>query len=136
MKLVITMPLGVTVDDSGVSALVAEDSSGRFEILPHHADLLAVLVPSIVAWRKEDGAERFCAIHGGVLTMSGGEAIAISTRDAVTGDNLDALETEVLARFQQRREEEKSARAATERMILAAVRQIIAYVRPQSAPPL
>jgi len=134
MKLVITTPFAVAIEENDVAALQAEDGTGRFGILPDHADLLAALVPSVISWQRGDGVMRYCAVHGGILTMADGNAISVSSRDAVPGDDLETLETEVVARFTRRRSEEETARIATERMILAALRQIIAFIRPDRAP--
>ncbi len=43
MRLRIVTPLAVVVDESDVTALRAEDESGSFGILPHHADFLTSL---------------------------------------------------------------------------------------------
>ncbi len=136
MKLIITTPFRLAVDESGVAAIEAEDATGRFGMLPRHADFLAVLVPSVVSWQMENGDRRYCAIHGGILTVGHGDIIAVSSRDAVPGDDLVRLEREVVTRFTRRREEEVAARAATERMMLSALRQIIAFVRPNQTPRL
>jgi F-type H+-transporting ATPase subunit epsilon len=130
MKLIITTPFNLAVDEPGVTMVEAEDATGRFGILPLHADFLAALVPSVISWQSEDGRRRYCAVHGGILTVANGDVVAVSSRDAVPGDDLEQLESEVVTRFTRRREDERAARLATERMMLAALRQIIAFIRP------
>ena len=60
--------------------------------------------------------------------------IAIATREAVAGDDLHRLETEVLARFRQQLAEEQAARTDAQRLYLAAIRQICRFLRPERAP--
>ncbi|PWC45925.1 F0F1 ATP synthase subunit epsilon [Azospirillum sp. TSO22-1] len=134
MDLVITTPTAVAARVPDVVHLRAEDASGGFGVLPGHADLLTALSVSVVSWRRADGREGHCAVHGGVLTVSGGARIAVATREAVVGDDLGALEHDVLARFRQAREEEGEARTGARRMHLAAVRHILAYLRPERRP--
>ena len=131
MELVITTPTSVAARVGDVAHLRAEDASGAFGILPGHADLLTALSVSVVSWRTADGREGHCAVRGGVLTVSDGTRIAVATREAVVGDDLHALEHEVLARFRQSREEEGEARTGARRLHLAAVRHILAYLRPE-----
>jgi ATP synthase protein I len=81
MRLRIVTPLSVVVDEDADS-LRAEDASGSFGIRPGHAPFLTALAVSIVSW-KTAGLERFCALRGGVLTVTGGSTVAIATREAV-----------------------------------------------------
>ena len=130
MRLTITTPLAVVIDADNIAALRAEDETGAFGLLPGHADFLTVLAISVVSWRTEDGKEMHAAVHGGMLEARAGTAIAIATREAVTGPDLHVLETEVLTRFRQRLAEEQAARQDAERLYLAAIRQICRFVRP------
>ncbi len=147
LDLVITTPTAVVVRSAAVTHLRAEDDSGAFGILPGHADLLTALSVSVVSWREADdnakadengtGRERHCAVRGGVLTASDGARIAVATREAVAGDDLAALERDVLTRFRQERAAEGEARGGARRLRLAAVRHILSYLRPdrRTAPP-
>lgn len=134
MDLVITTPTTVAARMAGVVHVRAEDASGAFGVLAGHADLLTALAVSVVSWRCADGREGHCAVRGGVLTVSDGRHVAVATREAVVGDDLHALEHEVLARFRQAREEEGEARTGARRLHLAAVRHILAYLRPERRP--
>jgi hypothetical protein len=69
-------------------------------------------------------------VRDDILTVHGGERIAIATRETVLGDDLAHLETEVLEVFRQNTAEEQSARAGSARLQLAAMRRIISYLRP------
>jgi F-type H+-transporting ATPase subunit epsilon len=130
MKLRIVTPLSVVVDEDGVLALRAEDCSGGFGILPRHADFLTSLVISIVSWKSGDGKRRYCAVRRGVLSVTGGEAIAIATREAVAGDDLLTLDQTVLSRFRADIETERTERVESTRLQLNAIRQIMRHLRP------
>lgn len=134
MDLVVTTPTAVAARVADVAQVRAEDASGGFGIRPGHADLLTALAVSVVSWRGTDGREGHCAVRGGVLTVSGGDHVAVATREAVVGDDLAVLERDVLARFRRAREEEGEARTGARRMHLAAVRHILAYLRPERRP--
>ena len=131
MKLSVTTPLAVIADVDDVAHLRAEDETGAFGILPGHADFLTALSLSVVSWRDDGGAEHHLAVRGGMLEVRGGEAISIATKEAVAGDNLQHLETEVLASFRRRSEEELTARTDAQRLYLAAIRQICRFLRPE-----
>lgn len=131
LTLVITTPTAVAATADDVRHLRAEDAAGAFGILPGHADLLTALSISVVSWRGADGRERHCAVRGGVLTVTDGARIAIATREAVVGDDLEVLEHNVLTRFRSAHAEEEEARAGARRMQVAAVRHILAYLRPE-----
>lgn len=131
MRLTISTPTAIAVDVADVRALRAEDESGAFGVLPGHADLMTALVPSVVAWRDPDGRESFCAVRGGVLSVGRGGQVAVATREAVIGTDLDQLEGEVLRRFRASVAEEEGARISEARMQLALLRRILAYMRPE-----
>lgn len=131
MDLVITTPLGVVIRAEGVTHVRAEDATGAFGILRGHADFLTALVPSVVSWRSTNQPERHCAVRGGVLTVTGGQHVAVATREAVPGAELMRLEHDVIERFRRERAEEEEARTAAQRLHLAALRRVITYLRPR-----
>lgn len=132
MKLTVTTPLAVVIDTTDVAHLRAEDATGAFGILPHHADFLTVLAISVAGWRDLAGREHYVAVRGGMLEMRGGDTIAIATREAVPGDDLARLETEVLTRFRRQQAEEQEARTDAQRLYLAAIRRIRGMMRPDA----
>lgn len=134
MKLSVTTPLAVIADVDDVAHLRAEDETGSFGILPGHADFLTALSLSVVSWRDMNGVEHHLAVSGGMLEVRGGGTVTIATREAVSGDDLHRLETEVLAAFRRRREEEQAARTDAQKLYLAAVRQICRFLRPERTP--
>jgi F-type H+-transporting ATPase subunit epsilon len=130
VRLRITTPLAVVVDDDGVLALRAEDASGGFGILPMHADFLTSLAISVVSWSVGDETQRYCAVRGGVLSVTAGRDIVVATREAVAGDDLSTLDEAVLARFRSDIEAERADRVDSTRLQLNAIRQIVDHLRP------
>jgi F-type H+-transporting ATPase subunit epsilon len=122
MNLRIVTPLSVVVD-AQIDALRAEDASGSFGILLGHAPFLTALTICIVSWKK-DVTEHFCAVRGGMLTVIG-DTVSIATREAVTGNDLDTLDSEVLQRFQTDADAEKVDRNETVQLQLNAIRQMV-----------
>lgn len=131
MRLLITTPTAVVTDDPDVSAVRAEDETGSFGILQGHADFLTVLSVSVVAWRRADGSQRYCAVRRGVLRVNGGSEVAIATREAIIGDDLDHLEQVVVGELRSTLETERMARTESLQLQMKAIRQIVRYLRPE-----
>ncbi|CAN5788262.1 F0F1 ATP synthase subunit epsilon [soil metagenome] len=125
MKLRITTPLTVVIDDAIVTSLRAEDASGSFGILPGHADFLTCLTLSVVSWTGVDGARGYCAVRRGVLSVEADQRIAIATREAVLGDGLQTLDQDVLTRFRADSETQRTEHVASARLQLNAIRQLV-----------
>jgi len=134
VKLTVTTPLAIVVDADNVAHLRAEDETGAFGILPSHADFLTALIVSVASWRDDRGAEHHVAVRGGMLEVRGGKAIAIASPEAVTGDDLRQLESEVLARFHRQVAGEQAAHSDAQRLYLAAIRQIVRFLRAERTP--
>lgn len=130
MKLRIVTPLAVVVEEENILALRAEDSSGSFGILPHHADFLTSLSICVIDWKRRDGSRLYCAVRRGLLTVRGGSEITVATREAIAGDALPTLEEVVVTRFRTEIEAERVARVESTRLQLNAIRQIVSHLRP------
>jgi F-type H+-transporting ATPase subunit epsilon len=131
MRLLISTPTTVVIDDTDVAAVRAEDESGSFGILHGHADLLTALTVSVVSWHRYDGRQLFCAVRRGVMSVIRGSEIAIATREAISGDDLNHLEQVVLAQFRDTVEAERAARTESLALQMKAIRQILRYLRPE-----
>lgn len=129
MKLRIITPLSVVVDTDGVRALRGDDATGSFGIMSGHADFLTSLAIGVVTWRGGDETPHYCAVRRGVLSVTGGQEIAIATREAVVGDDLATLDETVLARFRADMETERMERVDSIRLQLNAIRQIVTHLR-------
>lgn len=128
MRLRIVTPLSIVVDEA-IDSLRAEDASGNFGILPGHAPFLTALAISIISWRQAD-RERFCAVRGGVLTVTDGTTIAVATREAVAGDDLATLDRQVLARFQSDADAERVEHVEAVQLQLNAIRRMVSRLHP------
>ncbi|HEX5460971.1 MAG TPA: F0F1 ATP synthase subunit epsilon [Steroidobacteraceae bacterium] len=138
MRLTITTPLAALVRTEEAAHIRAEDSSGGFGVLPGHADFLTVLAISVLTWKDTRGREHHVALRGGMLSVRGGVEVIVATPQAVTSDDLHRLETEVLARYRRELEEERAAHTESQRLHVAAIRQIMRLLRPEmghAAPP-
>ena len=131
MKLTLSTPLAIVAEAENIVHVRAEDASGAFGILPGHAEFLTVLSTSVVSWRDARGDEQHAAVRGGVFEVREGQTIAIATREAVLGEDLRQLESEVLTRFRQQAEQERAARMDAQRLYLAALQRILGYLRPE-----
>jgi F-type H+-transporting ATPase subunit epsilon len=131
MRLLITTPTSVVIDEQNVVAVRAEDESGSFGILDGHADFLTALTVSVVSWHHAEDRQRFCAVRRGVLSVTNGTEVAIATREAIAGDDLARLEQEVLAQFRDELEAERTARTESLRLQMQAIRKIVRYLRPE-----
>jgi F-type H+-transporting ATPase subunit epsilon len=130
MRLRIVTPFQIVADEDGVRALRAEDASGAFGVLPGHADFLTSLTISVVSWTSGAGAQRYCAVRRGVLSVAAGRDVAIATREAVVGDDFATLDTTVIERFRAEGESERQEHVESTRLQLAAIRQIMSRLRP------
>jgi F-type H+-transporting ATPase subunit epsilon len=134
MKLVVTTPTEIAVEEEPVRYVRAEDSSGAFGIEPRHADFLTTLAICVVRWRDGRNVERYVAVRGGVLRVRDGNVVEIATREAVVGDDLGHLRGQVLSAMIKNVEAERSARSGALRLEHAAIRQIYRYLRPSDRP--
>jgi F-type H+-transporting ATPase subunit epsilon len=130
MRLRITTPLNVVVDADAVAIVSAEDASGGFGIQPQHADFLTSLAVGVVSWKDHAGARHYCAVHGGVLIVTGGSDVAITTRKAIIGDDLETLDAAILDRFGTDAAAERTLRVDSTKLQLRAIRAIVRNLRP------
>ena len=135
MKLLVTTPTAILLDVADVRHVRAEDSTGAFGLQPRHADFLTVLTVSVVSYEDASGVERYVAVHGGVLRVRGGVAVEIATSEGLAGDDLEALQQAVLARYRAEAEAEALARTRAAQLHLLAIRRIYRLVRPTPGGP-
>ncbi|HVJ55355.1 MAG TPA: F0F1 ATP synthase subunit epsilon [Aliidongia sp.] len=130
MRLTITTPLAVILDEDGVTSIQAEDGSGCFGVQPGHADFLTSLAIAVLRWRSADGGRRYCAVRRGMLSVTAGRTVSVATREAVLGDDIAQLHETVLGRFRADLEAERVEHVESTRLQLAAIRQIMRHLRP------
>lgn len=138
MRLEVTTPFATVLRTEEAVHVRAEDSSGAFGILPGHADFLTALAVSVLTWRDAKGGEHYIALRGGMCSVRDGGSVTVMTPEAEAGEDLHRLEADVLARFQRHLDEERAAHTEAQRLHLAAIRQIMRLLRPEShhAPPV
>ncbi|SRR5579875_886733 len=134
MRLVVTTPTEIALDENAVRYVRAEDASGSFGVEPRHADLLTTLAICVVRWRDSSDRERYVAVRGGVLRVRNGNLVEIATREAVVADDLARLQGQVLSTMTKNLEAEQSARAGALRLEHAVIRHIYRYLRPAEQP--
>lgn len=131
MRLRITTPLVIVIDEDAVQIVTAEDASGGFGIQPRHADFLTSLTVGVVSWKSAAGVRHYCAVHGGVLTVTGGQEVAITTREAIPGDDLATLDRAVLDRFGADDAAERAGRIDSTKLQLRAIREMVRHLQPR-----
>jgi F-type H+-transporting ATPase subunit epsilon len=109
LELEVLAPDGVVLR-ARARAVRAEDASGQFGLWPGHEAFLTVLVPGVLTFRGEDGADRYVAVDGGLLRVEGRQVMVV-TRDAVAADRLEDVAEAAAAMLDERRREERTARA-------------------------
>jgi len=128
MNLHIVTPLEIVVSED-IDSLRAEDETGCFGILPGHADFLTSLAISVIRWTA-DKRTSYCAVRGGVLSVTGGTRITIATREAITSNDLATLDQSVLTRIQSEYDQERIQHVESTRLQLLAIRQMIGRLNP------
>ena len=109
MNLKILLPFQVFAEKAGVSRIVAETREGSFGLLPHRLDCVAALVPGILIYQTETGAEVLVAVDEGVLVKTGTDVL-VSVRRAIGGTDLGQLREAVNKEFLTLDDREQSVR--------------------------
>jgi F-type H+-transporting ATPase subunit epsilon len=133
VRLIVTTPTAIAVDEDSVRHIRAEDSSGAFGIEAGHADFLTTLSICVVRWRNRS-REHYIAVREGVMRVRDGKVVEIATREAVVSDDLGHLRNEILSTMTHNFEAERSARSGALGLEQAAIRQIYRYLRPADQP--
>ena len=122
MELKVLLPTHVAVNET-VRKVNAEGTHGAFCLLPRHVDFVAELVPGLLSFESQFGAETFLAVDGGLLVKCG-EKVLVSTTRAARG-SLGQVTQEVEKSFRQRTERETQARAALEKIQADFIRRFV-----------
>lgn len=82
----------------GVTAFVAADASGSFALWPGHTRFMTVLAPGLARFRCGEQPWQHAALAGGLLDCDG-EALVVTTRLYVLGEDPDRLATDLRDRL-------------------------------------
>ena len=121
MRLEVVTPMRVRLDRA-VRRIVAEAPDGHFGMWPGHGDFITELVPGILVFETEEGAERFLAVHAGTL-VKWGDHVRVAVQAAIEGDDLARLRDRVETEFRRQDEDEREARAALARLEASMIRR-------------
>ncbi len=122
IRLKILLPYQVFAEAAGVRRIVAETTEGSMGLLPHRLDCVVILVPGILTYQG-DGDAVYVAVDAGVLVKTGFE-VSISVRNAVAGDRLSDLRTQVADHFLQLDEAERQTRSALAKIESGFIRRL------------
>lgn len=125
LRLVIATPLDIVVRDDAVASLRAEDASGDFGIRRGHADFLTVIDAGVMRWRGESAPWRYCALRGGVFSVTGGESVQIACREAILGDDLATLQARVVSVRAENEDAARRARSHDTQLHARAIRRLM-----------
>lgn len=131
MKLTITSPFGIIVDNEKILSLRAEDATGSFGVLPLHADFMTILGISVLSWQDIQEKTFYCAVNNGIFVVTGGNNVSIATREAVLGEDLADLKQRVLGEFSIASDLESKTRLTQERFQAEAIRRIQDYLHQE-----
>lgn len=125
LHLTVFTPLRIVLEDDSVASLRAEDASGDFGILPGHADFLTAMDAGVMRWRKDEGPWRFCALRGGVFTVTAGREVRVACREAIVCDDLETLQARVAQARIEAQDAMRRARSHGTRLHARAIRQLM-----------
>jgi F-type H+-transporting ATPase subunit epsilon len=126
MNLKVLLPFQVFAEKTGVSRIVAETREGSFGLLPHRLDCVAALVPGILIYQTETGAEVLVAVDEGVLVKTGPDVL-VSVRRAIGGTDLGQLHEAVKKEFLTLDEHEQSVRQVVAKLETGFLRRFATF---------
>ncbi|MCB2021176.1 MAG: F0F1 ATP synthase subunit epsilon [Rhizobacter sp.] len=126
MNLKLLLPHRVFASVRDVTRIVAETPEGAFGLLPRRRDCVSALAPGILTYETQADGEVFIAIDEGVLVKTGAEVL-VSVRRATRGADLASLRSAVRREFMTLDAQERSARAASDKLESGLVSRLAAF---------
>lgn len=123
MRLKVLLPTELLLDTTA-RKVVAEGENGWFCLEPRHIDFVSALVPGLLCYVDNDDREKYLGIDEGILVKCGHE-VRISTREAVLGDDAEALQKTILQRLAELDEHEHHARSVLARLEAGVAKQFL-----------
>jgi F-type H+-transporting ATPase subunit epsilon len=93
-------------------------------LLPRRLDCVAALVRGILVFETSADGEIYVAVDEGILVKAGSQ-VTVSARNAVAGDNLEALHETVSRELQELGEQARSVRQVMARLESGFIRRVI-----------
>ena len=115
MTLKVLLPFEIFVEETDVSSIVVETPQGSFGLLPLRLDCVAALVPGILSFEVAGQGEVFLAVDEGVIVKTG-QAVVVSVRRALRGDDLSRLREAVEQEFLTLDAQEEEMRTAMDKL--------------------
>lgn len=125
LSLTVATPLQIVLSDDAVLSLRAEDASGDFGIRPGHADFLTVIDAGVMRWLGSAGHWRYCALRGGVFSVTGGSQVRVACREAIVSDDLTSLQARVATARAEALDAARRARVQGAQLHTRAIRQMM-----------
>lgn len=125
MRLVISEPTQVILDQKGVIRIVVESQQGSFGILPARRDCVACLVPGVLLF-ETDGGEQFVAVDEGLLVKTGDE-VTVSVRNGAVARELGTVHEIVKGQLSALSEQEAKLRSLLAKLEGDFVRQLMEF---------
>jgi F-type H+-transporting ATPase subunit epsilon len=86
--------------------------------------VLTVIDAGVMRWRGAEGPWRYCALRGGVFSVTGG-AVRVACREAIVSEDLTSLQARVSAARKEALDESRRARAQGVKLYAHAVRRLM-----------
>lgn len=113
LKLIIITPKKVALEKE-ITGVTLPSSEGEITVLPHHANLFALLVEGVVHYWMGDDESDFLAIGGGYVETDG-ETVRLLVTRAYGQDTIDEEQTQkAIAEAKERMKTAKSEDARQE----------------------
>jgi len=126
MKLEIYLPARKVLEKD-VFSISFEGLEGSVTVKPRHIDYVSVLVPGILSYKSgQDKQEVFYAVDEG-LVVKQGSRVMVSTRDALSGPELQQLEETVKEEYKTYTEKEKEFHDALNRLEADFLRRLVRW---------
>lgn len=127
MKLRVLTPTEVVLEEDVIHVTV-EDPTGSLGVRTGHTELVTPLVAGVVIARASGGHERYVAVDGGVMLVTG-QLVEIVSRQAVASEDLQHLKGNVLAQFDRQGQQDATNHMAFEKMRISFMRRLLEVER-------
>jgi F-type H+-transporting ATPase subunit epsilon len=84
-----------------------------------------VIDAGVMRWRTAEGPWRYCALRGGIFSVTAGNEVRVACREAIISDNLASLRPRVAAARKEALDESRRARAQGVKLYAHAVRRLM-----------